>query len=87
VRGFRDGDQVTSDMLGDLNENVCRPFNVRWCVWIPYDDTRRIEIMPVCFHAVEDWPDYQRTTVLIMGQGVVGCCDPSGCGEQPEGPA
>ena len=51
---------------------MCRPFNVKVVpTWFPLD-TSLIEIMPGVLHAVEIGQINQRTTVLIMGQGVSG---------------
>ena len=75
VEGLRAGDQVTCRYVwGAFAEYiVCRPFNVKVVPsWFPMLDTSLIEIMPGVLHAVEVGQINQRTTVLIMGQGVSG---------------
>jgi threonine dehydrogenase-like Zn-dependent dehydrogenase len=75
VEGLQTGDQVTCRYVwGAFAEYiVCRPFNVKVVpTWFPLLDTSLIEIMPGVLHAVEIGQINQRTTVLIVGQGVSG---------------
>ena len=52
---------------------MCRPFNVKVVPpSFPLIDTSLIEILPGVLHAVEIGQINQRTSVLIMGQGVSG---------------
>jgi 2-desacetyl-2-hydroxyethyl bacteriochlorophyllide A dehydrogenase len=75
VEGLRVGDQVTCRYVwGAFAEYiVCRPFNVKVVPpSFPLIDTSLIEILPGVLHAVEIGKIDQRTSVLIMGQGVSG---------------
>ncbi|HTZ58373.1 MAG TPA: alcohol dehydrogenase catalytic domain-containing protein [Acidobacteriaceae bacterium] len=75
VEGLRVGDQVTCRYVwGAFAEYiVCRPFNVKVVPpSFPLIDTSLIEILPGVLHAVEIAQISQRTSVLIMGQGVSG---------------
>jgi threonine dehydrogenase-like Zn-dependent dehydrogenase len=75
VEGLRVGDQVTCRYVwGAFAEYiVCRPFNVKVVPpSFPLIDTSLIEILPGVLHAVEIGQISQRTSVLIMGQGVSG---------------
>ncbi len=75
VEGLRVGDQVTCRYVwGAFAEYVvCRPFNVKVVPpSFPLIDTSLIEILPGVLHAVEIGEINQRTSVLIMGQGVSG---------------
>jgi 2-desacetyl-2-hydroxyethyl bacteriochlorophyllide A dehydrogenase len=75
VEGLRVGDQVTCRYVwGAFAEYiVCRPFNVKVVPpSFPLIDTSLIEILPGVLHAVEIGEISQRTSVLIMGQGVSG---------------
>ncbi|WP_229668778.1 zinc-dependent alcohol dehydrogenase [Edaphobacter acidisoli] len=75
VEGVRVGDQVTCRYVwGAFAEYVvCHPFNVKVVPsWFPLVDTSLIEILPGVLHAAEIAQINQRTTVLIMGQGVSG---------------
>ncbi len=75
VEGLRVGDHVTCRYVwGAFAEYiVCRPFNVKVIPpSFPLIDTSLIEILPGVLHAVEIGQISQRTSVLIMGQGVSG---------------
>ncbi len=75
VEGLRVGDQVTCRYVwGAFAEYiVCRPFNVKVVPpSFPLIDTSLIEILPGVLHAVEIGQISQRTSILIMGQGVSG---------------
>ena len=75
VEGLHVGDHVTCRYVwGAFAEYiVCRPFNVKV---VPSSlslmETSLIEILPGVLHAVEIGQIGQKTTVLIMGQGVSG---------------
>lgn len=75
VHGLKVGDAVTCRYIwGAFAEYiVCRPFNVKVVPpEFPLESTSLIEILPGIIHAVELAQVNQRTSVLVMGQGVSG---------------
>lgn len=75
VEGLRPGDKVTCRYVwGAFAEYiVCRPFNVKVVpAEFPLVNTSLIEILPGILHAIEISNISQRTSVLVMGQGVSG---------------
>lgn len=75
VEGLKPGDAVTCRYVwGAFAEYiVCRPFNVKVVPSnLPLVNTSLIEILPGILHAVEIARVSQRTSILIMGQGVSG---------------
>ena len=75
VEGLKAGDEVTCRYVwGAFAEYiVCRPFNVKVVpAGFPLVNTSLIEILPGVLHAAEIANISQKTSVLIMGQGVSG---------------
>jgi threonine dehydrogenase-like Zn-dependent dehydrogenase len=75
VQGLKEGDAVTCRYVwGAFAEYiVCRPFNVKIVPpGFPLVNTSLIEILPGIIHAIEIAQINQKTSVLVMGQGVSG---------------
>ena len=75
VQGLKRGDSVTCRYVwGAFAEYiVCRPFNVKLVPpGFPLENTSLIEILPGIIHAVELAQIDQKTSVLVIGQGVSG---------------